>query len=149
MSQDAWVQLVGTYDGQTIRLFRNGTLAASTPAVGTLAQCTATTSVGSRSSNDKHRFPGLIDEVRIFDHALAEAEVKNLLYTGSGPVLALPFEKPQAVDGSAQEDVSGWQRDAVLYTGTGDSCEQGGRRAGRQLRAAVRRGRRLRGRARR
>jgi len=33
--------------------------------------------VGSRSSTDQHYFPGLIDEVRIYDHALAASDIHD------------------------------------------------------------------------
>ena len=138
---NTWEHLAGTYDGETIRLYRNGNQVASKTAPGTMVQCSRTSSVGSRASNDQHRFPGLIDEVRVFDHALTDSEVKRLLYLGTGPVLALPFEEQRATGGSEQEDTSGWQHHAVLDTGAGRRREQGGLRAGRELRAPVRRGR--------
>ena len=68
-------------------------------------------------------FAGLLDEVRIFSRALTAGDVRAL-YTGSGPLLVLPFEKQWAADGGVQEDASGWQHDAVLYTSTGDSANK-------------------------
>ena len=120
VTANTWEHLAGTYDGETIRLYRNGSQVASKTAPGTMVQCSRTSSVGSRASNDQHRFPGLIDEVRVFDHALTDSEVKRLLYLGTGPVLALPFEEQRATGGSEQEDTSGWQHHAVLDTGAAD-----------------------------
>ena len=77
--------IAGTYDGSTLKLFVNGVLAASTPAPGTLTQCPQVTSIGGRAtdfsgtpgSSDWY-FPGSIDEVHIYDRALADCEVARL-----------------------------------------------------------------------
>jgi len=116
---DAWTHLSATYDGSTIRLYRDGQEVADSYWAGSMVQCApagVAAAVGSGESGAR-RFPGLIDEVRVLDHGLTAAEVKTLLYTGSGPALVLPFENGWAADGSALEDTSGWQHDAVLHTG--------------------------------
>jgi subtilisin-like proprotein convertase family protein len=116
---DTWVHLAGTYDGQTIRLYRDGQLAASTPAPGAMQQCNGPTTLGSHTSQAMHFFPGLMDEVRILDHALSAPEIEAL-YRGSGPMLVLPFDEAWTVGGAALADVSGWKRQVVLNTGAGD-----------------------------
>ncbi|MBN1180206.1 MAG: tandem-95 repeat protein [Anaerolineae bacterium] len=112
--QNQWVHLAGTYDGQTIRLYRDGQEVASTPAPGGMTQCTADVAVGSRSSQDMHYFPGSLDEVRIFERALSPAEIRSL-YLGAGPVLALPLDQAWITDGSVLPDISGWQHDGTLH----------------------------------
>jgi len=74
---NTWVHLVGTYDGKTWRLYRNGTLVA-----------TATTSIGSMhilkawrigSSDVPDRYVnGCIDSVRLYAQALTASEVSAL-----------------------------------------------------------------------
>jgi hypothetical protein len=65
-------------------------------------------------------FSGSLDEVRIFSRALTVDDVKAL-YTGSDPLLVLPFEEPWATDGASLPDASGWGHDATLETGTDDA----------------------------
>lgn len=113
---DAWVHLVGTYDGTTLILYLNGQPVASAAAPGALQQCTADTAIGSHVSQTQHFFPGLIDDVRILDHALPPDQVRAL-YLGSGPLLALPFDQEWATDGATLADDSGWEQPAVLVSG--------------------------------
>jgi subtilisin-like proprotein convertase family protein len=116
---DIWVHLVGTYDGQVIRLYRDGQEIANTPASGALGPCSGPTTIGSSASQTMHFFPGLIDEVRILNRALSAPEVKTL-YLGSEPVLALPFDRAWSTDGSRLTDASGWGQQATLNTGAAD-----------------------------
>jgi len=116
---DVWAYLVGTYDGQTLRLYRDGQLAASVTAPGAMQQCSGDTAIGSRSSQDMHFFPGRIDEVRVLDHALSADEIRAL-YRGSGPLLALPLDAEWATDGTRPDDISGWVTWVMLNTGAGD-----------------------------
>jgi subtilisin-like proprotein convertase family protein len=114
---DAWVHLVATYDGATIRLYRDGQLVASTAAAGNMAQCSAVSAVGSRSDGKYHRFPGVIDDVRMFDRALPADMLRERLYLGAEPVLRLTLDEAWAADGTTLSDASGWGHDGVLYTG--------------------------------
>jgi len=115
---NTWVHLAATYDGATIRLYRDGQPVASTAAAGSMSQCNAVSAVGSRSDGVSHRFPGVIDEVRMLDRALATDVLREQLYLGSDPMLALPFDEAWALDGSRLPDASGWAHDGTLHTGT-------------------------------
>lgn len=106
---ERWTHLAGTYDGQEIRLYVNGVLAAATPAVGNMAQCNQRMALGSRSSLDQHFFPGRLDEVAIFDRALSPSEVQALAEAGSAgmcaaapPPLGVPAGTPQVEQGWVQ-----------------------------------------------
>jgi hypothetical protein len=119
---DAWSHVAATYDGTTLRLYRDGQEVGSGMYPGSMMQCApggVAVAVGSDELNQK-RFAGLIDEVRVFDHALTGAEVRSLLYTGSDPALVLPFEDPILADGNPVVDASGWGRDGTLHAFTGD-----------------------------
>ncbi len=75
---DTWVHLAGVYDGQSIQLFENGAQVHKTNAVGSMLNCQLTgvaTSVGSQSSTGQHAFPGLIDQVQVFDHARTATDI--------------------------------------------------------------------------
>ncbi len=120
---NTWVHLAGAYDGQTIRLYRDGQQVASAAAPGAMQQCSASTTIGSNLSQNAEFFPGLIDEVRVLDRALSAPEVKTL-YLGSGPVLALPFDQAWVVTGTVLSDVSGWGQQARLNAGAGDEVNK-------------------------
>ncbi|MFN2167203.1 MAG: LamG domain-containing protein, partial [Anaerolineae bacterium] len=70
-----WVHLAGTYDGQTLRLYRNGLPVASLDAPGAMTQGTGITSVGSQNTSKQHFFPGAIDQVRIYGRPLTERQI--------------------------------------------------------------------------
>ena len=82
MTLTQWVHLAGTYDGNTLRLYRNGQQVATATAPGGMNQCSGITAVGSRNSQDQHWFPGAIDEVRIYGRALPAQEIVNLYNAG-------------------------------------------------------------------
>jgi hypothetical protein len=77
-----WTHLVGTYDGQAWRLYRNGAeIARHSDAVGPFA-IDASWSIGGRAPSDPptelRLLDGRIDDVRIYNRALSPAEVLDL-----------------------------------------------------------------------
>ena len=105
-----WTFLTGTYDGQTIRMYVNGVEVDSTSASGAMTQCSQKTGIGSRASLNTHFFPGLIDEVEIFDRALSASEVQSI-YTadskGKVKPTATPTPTPAPVAGITVSPTSG------------------------------------------
>ncbi len=104
-----WTHLAGTYDGQTVRLYVDGVLAAATPAAGNLTQCNQKTALGSRASFDQYFLPGLLDEVAVFDRALSPSEVQALaeahsagMCAAAGPDSGAPAGTPQVQQGWVQ-----------------------------------------------
>jgi hypothetical protein len=82
---DHWVQLVGTYDGTTWRLYRNGVLLSSnteTSPVNFAIAGNAHWGIGALVSGSQF-FSGTIDDVRVYDDALSPSEVA-ILYSGTG-----------------------------------------------------------------
>jgi Concanavalin A-like lectin/glucanases superfamily/Bacterial TSP3 repeat/Bacterial Ig-like domain len=122
VSLNTWAHVAATYDGASLRVYRDGQEVNYGIYPGNMVQC-APEGVAAAVGADElgqSAFAGQIDEVSLFDHALTASEVKDLLYTGSGPVLVLPFEKPLATGGDSVADSSGWGRDGVLSTGAAD-----------------------------
>ncbi len=102
-----WTHLAGTYDGQEIRLYVNGVLAAVTAAAGNLTQCTQKTALGSRASFDQHYFPGLLDEVAVFDRALSAGEIQALAEArGAGMCATAP--PPSGAPAGTPQVMQGW-----------------------------------------
>jgi hypothetical protein len=78
-----WVHLCGTFDGESYRLYRNGTLAATTAdATAPQANVGAIWAIGARAPQPTGGVDNLIqadiDDVRIYGRALSSAEVEAL-----------------------------------------------------------------------
>ncbi len=73
-----WVHLAGVYDGAAWRLYRNGSLVGTgVDPVGAVS-VSGDWAVGARGGGTERFFNGLIDEVAIYDRAMAATEVAAL-----------------------------------------------------------------------
>ena len=78
---DNWHHLVGVYDGESYRLYRDGELIVVHPDTFVPARVDAPWAIGGRAANmppEGRYFSGLIDEVRIYERALSDDEVRAL-----------------------------------------------------------------------
>jgi uncharacterized repeat protein (TIGR01451 family) len=73
----AWYHVVGTCDGATAKLYINGALVNSAPVDPNYIGTPSGTRIGAEVCCGNF-FPGLIDEVSIYDRALSAAEVSAL-----------------------------------------------------------------------
>jgi len=75
-----WTHFAFVYDGQYLRLYRNGVEAATPKAcTGTIDVSANNLGIGA-SGKGSYLFNGTIDEVRIYNRALSENEIKMLYY---------------------------------------------------------------------
>jgi hypothetical protein len=65
-----------TYDGATLRLYVNGTQAATRAVTGTIQSGTNPLWIGGNQPYGEY-FNGLIDEVRVYNRALAPGEIQT------------------------------------------------------------------------
>src|SRR5262249_28851566 len=72
---NAWTHLAVTYDGAVLSLYVNGTLVSTTTLTGAMATSTAALRIGGNSIWGEY-FKGMIDEVRIYNRALAASEIQ-------------------------------------------------------------------------
>ena len=72
-----WHHVVGTYDRQHVKIYVNGKLKGSNAKTGAMPLNENNTVVGFWNNDF---FPGLIDEVRIYNRALSLEEVKNNMF---------------------------------------------------------------------
>ncbi len=80
-----WHHVAGTYDGKAITLYIDGVLDVTQPATGLIAQSTYPIWIGANAQTDPSRYwKGLIDDLRVYNYGLSEAEV--LALTGMGQV---------------------------------------------------------------
>jgi hypothetical protein len=78
-----WVHLAGTFDGASVKLYRNGALESTISHSGPMLNQQKPVYVG-RNAADAVTFNGLIDEVTVYDRVLSSNEIYNLyLYNGT------------------------------------------------------------------
>jgi len=71
-----WTHVAATFDGEMVRLFVNGVERASVAGEGNIAPRKSPLIIGNYiGRKDAYAFDGLMDDVKIFDHALTEAEI--------------------------------------------------------------------------
>jgi len=103
-----WVHLVGTYDGETVKLYVNSTIEKENalPSGNIKTISGAPVIIGARMGNGFTGYAdflkGNVDEVVIYNHTLTADEI-NILYTGP----------PQLEDGCFDSDAG--QREALTY----------------------------------
>jgi hypothetical protein len=83
-----WTHYAGTYDGEQIKLFVNGKLAATTPAKGRVPQSAAPLFLGGIDSGDRS-LVGRLEDVRFYNQALADDAIPALLADPKEANLAL------------------------------------------------------------
>jgi len=75
IAANTFTHLATTYDGSTVRLFVNGTQVASKAATGSIATSNDQLQIGGDSIFGQY-FAGTIDEVRIYNTALTQAQIQ-------------------------------------------------------------------------
>ncbi|WP_436934716.1 LamG domain-containing protein [Halovenus marina] len=118
ISTGQWVHLAGTYDGSDLRLYVDGSLAA-TQAVDVpdlLEPVPCRIGADTRPGQDGNfEFLGRIDDMWVFDRTLSESEVQDLYNNAaqpSNPVAHYPFDQLQQTD-EFFEDASSNGNDAT------------------------------------
>lgn len=140
---NTWQHVTGTWDGSTMRLYINGNLVNSAAKTGTIPAKTTSFSIGS---NVAERFDGDIDEIRIWNVALAPTDIMNTMnceainqqelvahykfnqgndYSNNTSVLTLADSSGNNYSGtltnfSLTGATSNWRRGSIVITG--NSC---------------------------
>jgi hypothetical protein len=73
-----WHHVAGTYDGSELRLYVDGKLDASAKTQGTINVNAYPVYIGENSEHPGRAWHGLIDDVRLYNYALSDAEIKAL-----------------------------------------------------------------------
>jgi PKD repeat protein len=74
LPKNTWTHLATTYDGDTLRFYVNGRETSSQPQSGGLASSNGNLEIGGDSFGGNY-FRGVIDEVRIYNHAMTAEEI--------------------------------------------------------------------------
>jgi uncharacterized membrane protein len=137
----AWTYLAGTYDGSTLSIYKNGNLLKSESVSGTIDPSSQPLRFGGNSVWGEH-FAGLIDEVRIYDHALSASEIAADMasaVTSPGPFLPLVMGETDVLpeDDSGNGNLLVAQRTSLQEPGTLESLSLYVSAPAGQLRLAV------------
>lgn len=112
---NAWYHLAGTYDGGTMRLYLNGSLVGSMPAAGGIGYHPQAPVAFGNMATDQRAFFGALDDIRLYDRPLDQAEVVDLVL---GNVTTMVQEPPPAItvqpDGTLQLPEGHWEQVRVL-----------------------------------
>ena len=90
----AWTHVAATFDGAQLQFFVNGALVDTRPAAGALEPTAGALRIGGNAVWGEY-FDGVIDEVRIYNRALAPADIVRDMNVAveSGLVAAYGFEE--------------------------------------------------------
>ncbi len=77
VSLNVWQHVAGTYDGSMIRLYVNGLLVDSQSVNVNFSSGLQNLTIGNWSNSGNRAFPGIIDEVRIWNVVRTRAEIFN------------------------------------------------------------------------
>jgi len=77
-----WHHAAGVYDGSELRLYIDGKLDASAKTQGSINVSKFPVWIGDNSEEPGRGWNGLIDDVRIYNYALSQAEIDNLAQKG-------------------------------------------------------------------
>ncbi|HZY85889.1 MAG TPA: LamG-like jellyroll fold domain-containing protein, partial [Gemmataceae bacterium] len=80
---NTWSYLSATYDGSTLKMYVNGALATSLALTGPINVTSGALRIGGDSIWGEY-FSGLIDEVRVYNRALTQAQIQTDMNTPIG-----------------------------------------------------------------
>ena len=78
INANEWHHLAAVYNGSVMQLYIDGKLDATQPWPGGIGKNDADVLIGENIEQPNRCFDGLIDDVRIYNHALSESEIKAL-----------------------------------------------------------------------
>jgi len=83
LAENVWVHVVAIFDGEDVEIYLNGELNSHTSFSGQILTTDIDLTIGQMlPSNTAYNFKGAIDDVRIFNAAISEAQIQKI-YSGS------------------------------------------------------------------
>ena len=102
---NVWSHIAATYDGAALRLYFNGTLISSQARTGAIATSTNPLQIGGDSIWGQF-FQGAIDEVRIYNRALTQAEIQADMNAPIGSSIIPPTSLTTTIISGSQVNLS-------------------------------------------
>jgi prepilin-type N-terminal cleavage/methylation domain-containing protein len=84
---NTWYHIVGTYDGDKMRIYINGSLSTTSPSYVGALNMVGAKYIG-KYVNVGYNFSGLMDDIRIYDVAVPISQIKQQYYIGLNSLLA-------------------------------------------------------------
>ena len=103
----AWYHFAAVYDGAEMRLYINGALVAFTSASGSIGYFPQAPAFLGTPTNVNMPYFGLLDDVRIYDHALTTMEVNDLVIGTVHTTVHENIETPSTTRTASIHDLSG------------------------------------------
>ena len=84
----AWIHVAATWDGSTMRLYKDGVPVGSKAKNGILdTNGDVEVAIGNQPTGAGNKpFDGLIDDLRIYNVALSQSEIQELMYSSEEPI---------------------------------------------------------------
>jgi Concanavalin A-like lectin/glucanases superfamily/Bacterial Ig domain len=120
LALNTWTHLASTYDGTTIRLYVNGVQVSSLATTGNITTTSDLLRIGGSPALGTQYFAGLIDEVRIYNRALTQAQIQTDMNTPVAPDVTNPtvnITAPAAGNVSGTINVTANASDNIAVTG--------------------------------
>jgi hypothetical protein len=92
LTLNMWTHLAATYDGATMKIYVNGTLIKSKAQTGSIVEVNAPLKIGGDWSGEM--FTGIIDEVRVYNVALTQAQIQSDMNTPISSLSLSPSTLP-------------------------------------------------------
>lgn len=103
LSGDTWYYLAGTYDGQTLRAYRDGILVSATDVPSGAPDSEAgSLKIGRHATLDQY-FTGTIDEVQVLSTAWSQARIANQYAVVTDTLIA--WRGPPSLDADRDGDI--------------------------------------------
>jgi hypothetical protein len=80
-ASNTWYYIAFTYDGNTMRLYVNGTLESIATNIGSIHSSNYPLLIGSRTSGDREFFKGILDEFAIYNYMRTAKEILDYYNT--------------------------------------------------------------------
>jgi len=101
LEADTWYYLTASYDGEDFKAYRDGVLITTNSAPSGAPSSEGNSLKIARHAAAAQFFTGIVDEVRVYNEALTDAEVMGIMYGGGGYPYAM---NPKPADGATHLD---------------------------------------------
>jgi hypothetical protein len=122
-----WYHTAVVWNGTNLAVYINGTFLNSRSQSGT-SQVVNALKIGTYRDSDNRWWLGQINDVRVYDHALSEYEIKEL---AKAKIIHYTFDSADEVTGV--RDVSGFNNNGTLFSGATVTSSSDGRVGSRSM----------------